>query len=165
VEPTGRELATVDPGPDREEWTALLELADEPAALRAYLHDGELYGLRDADGSPVAAILVLEEGTVAELRVVAVAELSQGRGVGSLLVRSVLFVLGQRGMRRVVVGTASSGVRQLAFYQRLGFRLSHVERDYFTEAKGYPADLSENGIASRDMVWMDLALVPGSPGV
>jgi ribosomal protein S18 acetylase RimI-like enzyme len=165
MDPTGGRLAVVDPGAERELWVPLLELADEPAPLRAYLHDGELYGLRDADGSPEAAILVIEDGPeVAELRAVAVAERVQGRGVGSRLVRSVLLVLAQRGIRRVVVGTASSGVRQLAFYQRLGFRLSHVERDYFSEASGYPSDLSENGIASRDMVWMDRDPAPGSPG-
>ena len=56
------------------------------------------------------------------------------------------------------MGTASSGVRQLAFYQRLGFRLTHIEADFFTTEKGYPADLSENGIATRDMVWMELVL-------
>jgi ribosomal protein S18 acetylase RimI-like enzyme len=58
--------------------------------------------------------------------------------------------------KHVIVGTASSGTRQLAFYQRLGFRITHVERDYFTEAKGYPAGLEEDGIPTVDMVWMEL---------
>ena len=74
------------------------------------------------------------------------------------MVEAVLEILRERGTRSVVVGTASSGVRQLAFYQRCGFRVSHVERDFFTEAKGYPADLTENGIPTRDMVWMDRSL-------
>ena len=91
----------------------------------------------------------------AELRAVAVVETEQGAGLGSWLVDAVCTRLRGQGIERVVVGTASSGVRQLAFYQRLGFRLSHVERDFFTAAKGYPAELSENGIATRDMVWMD----------
>jgi len=66
--------------------------------------------------------------------------------------------LAARGLRRVLVGTATSGVRQLAFYQRLGFRLTHIERDYFTTERGYPAGLSENGIPTRDMAWMDRVL-------
>jgi len=161
--PAGHELIEVVPGPDREEWVPLLALADEPAPLRESLHEGRLYGLRDADGAPLAVVLAVDrDADVAELRVVAVAERMQGTGVGTLLVNTVLFVLGGRGIRRVVVGTASSGVRQLAFYQRLGFRLSHVERDYFVPARGYPADLSENGISSRDMVWMDRDLAPPS---
>ena len=115
------------------------------------------------DGSPRAAILVIERAPgVAELRAVAVAESVQGQGVGTLLVSTVLFVLAQRGARPRVVGTASSGVRQLAFYQRCGFRLAHVERDYFTAEKGYPAGLTEHGIPIRDMVWMDRDLAPAA---
>lgn len=39
------ELLLVDPGPDRERWVPLRELADEPEPLRRYLHEGDLYGL------------------------------------------------------------------------------------------------------------------------
>jgi ribosomal protein S18 acetylase RimI-like enzyme len=150
------ELVEIAAGPARELWVPLLELADEPEPLRAYLQDGDLFGLVGADGSPLGAVLAIHESSDrAELRAVAVDEAVQGQGVGSLMVSTVLFVLASRGTRTVRVGTASSGVRQLAFYQRCGFRLSHVERDYFTAEKGYPSGLTEHGIAIRDMVWMD----------
>jgi len=154
------DIVVVEPGPGREGWAPLLELADEPVPLRAYLHEGTLYGVVDeTTGTPRAAVLVvkLPDGA-AELRAVAVAEDEQGSGLGSWLVDDVCARLRAQGIERVVVGTASSGVRQLAFYQRLGFRLSHVDRDFFTTAKGYPAGLSEHGIATRDMVWMDREL-------
>lgn len=157
------ELRMVAVGPERERWAPLLELADEPVPLRAYLQQGDLYGLVRRDGSPRAAILViLQNPETAELRAVAVAEREQGRGIGSRMLAATMTVLAARGVRTVVVGTASSGVRQLAFYQRLGFRLSRVERDYFTEVKGYPPGLTEHGIPVRDMVWMDLALAPSA---
>jgi ribosomal protein S18 acetylase RimI-like enzyme len=154
-----QEVVTVAPGPAREAWVPLLELADEPEALASYLHDGELFGLTDGDGRPRAAILVVASGPdEAELRAVAVAAAEQGRGLGTRMIDTVLDVLDSRGVRRVVVGTASSGVRQLAFYQRCGFRLTHVERDFFTPERGYPSGLGENGIPTRDMVWMDREL-------
>jgi ribosomal protein S18 acetylase RimI-like enzyme len=155
-----REVRMVDPGPDRERWFDLLVLADEPEPLAAVLDRGDLYGVTDdTTDEPLAAVLTLDhDEQTAELRVVAVAERYQGHGVGSWLVDEVCARLRRRRMRRVVVGTATSGVRQLAFYQRLGFRLSHVERDYFTPANGYPAGLSENGVATRDMAWMDRLL-------
>jgi GNAT superfamily N-acetyltransferase len=157
------EVVEVPAGAERERWVPLLELADEPEPLRAYVQDGDLFGLSGSDGTPSAAILVIEDQPgVAELRVVAVAESVQGQGVGMAMVNAVLFVLAERGVHTALVGTASSGVRQLAFYQRCGFRLTHVERDFFTEAKGYPPDLAENGIPIRDMVWMDRALEPPS---
>ncbi len=156
-------VVTIAPGRARDAWVELLELADEPVPLRAYLYDGTLYGVVDPDtGRPRAAVLVIDlDRETAELRAVAVDEATQGAGVGSAIVEEVCARLRSRGVERVVVGTATSGVRQLAFYQRLGFRLSHIERDFFTADKGYPAGLSENGIPIRDMAWMDRRL--GAP--
>jgi GNAT superfamily N-acetyltransferase len=156
---TPPELVEIPAGPDRLAWIPVLELADEPAPLLKYIGDGDLYGFVGPGGEPNGAILVIEESPgTAELRAVAVAESLQRQGVGTLMMNTVLFVLAQRGVRRVIVGTASSGVRQLAFYQRCGFRLSHVERDYFTAEKGYPPGLIESGVPVRDMVWMDRTL-------
>ena len=152
-------LITVGSGPDREKWIGLLELADEPVPLRNDAQQGELYGLRDDHSRPRAAVLVIARSdSSAELRAVAVAESDQGRGIGTRIVTEVLDRLHAAGIGRVVVGTASSGLRQLGFYQRLGFRLSHIERDFFVTERGYPADLCENGIRTRDMVWMDKPL-------
>jgi ribosomal protein S18 acetylase RimI-like enzyme len=149
-------VVTIEPGPAREPWVELLELADEPVPLRAYLQEGTLYGVLDESGAPRAAALVIDlDDATAELRAVAVAEAEQGAGLGTELVEAVCARLRERGVRRVVVGTATSGVRQLAFYQRLGFRLTHVERDFFTRDKGYPNDLTENRIPTRDMAWLD----------
>jgi ribosomal protein S18 acetylase RimI-like enzyme len=157
------ELVTVPPG-GRRAWVPLLELADEPLPLRRYLDEGTLYGRIDAAGAPEAGILVVDEAPgVAELRAVAVAESAQGRGIGTATVEAVLARLAARGVHTVRVGTASSGVRQLAFYQRCGFRLTRVEQDFFTEAAGYPPDLAEHGIPTRDMVWMERTLPRNGP--
>lgn len=146
-------------GEPREAWVPLLELADEPIPLQRYLHDGDLYGEVDTNGNPRAVVLVIPVGAdEAELRAVAVAESAQGRGLGTKIVEAVFERLRAEGVQRVIVGTASSGVRQLAFYQRLGFRLTHVEPDFFTADKGYPPGLAENGIPTRDMVWLGISL-------
>lgn len=151
------ELQEIPAGEERERWVPVLALADH--ALEAYLHDGVLYGVVGEDREPEAAVLVLDEASgVAELRNVAVVEARQGRGLGTGMIHAVLAALAARGIETVRVGTASSGVRQLAFYQRCGFRLSHIQRDYFTPENGYPSDLSENGIPSRDMVWMEMTV-------
>lgn len=134
----------------------VLELADEPAPRRSYLQEGRLFTIESTDAVPLAAILVIGAAPgVVELRAVAVTESAQGQGVGTKFVTAILAALARDGARTAIVGTASSGVRQLAFYQRRGFRLSHVERDFFTEAKGYPPGLAEHGIPTRDMVWLD----------
>ena len=61
-------------------------------------------------------------------------------------------------VRRVVLGTGTAGIGQLAFYQKAGFRFWRIERDFFTPERGYPEGLEENGIPLRDMVWLDQEL-------
>jgi hypothetical protein len=74
------------------------------------------------------------------------------------MLAAVLAHLKARGVKRVVVGTGNCGIGALAYYQKAGFRLWKIERDFFSPARGYPAGLEENGIPLRDMVWMDQEL-------
>lgn len=151
-------------GPERERYRPLLLLADESeAAVSSYLQKGDLYELPDPTGTPLGIVLVLPEGDAgAELKAVAVAPEHQGRGVGTRLLKLVLAELRARGVRRVVVGTGNSGIGQLAFYQKAGFRLWRIERDVFTPARGYPPGIEENGIPLRDMVWLEQTLDDGA---
>jgi ribosomal protein S18 acetylase RimI-like enzyme len=118
-----------------------------------------LFALVDGAADPLGIVLAVprHDGAV-ELKAVAVRSELQGRGIGRRLLALALDELRQSGVRRVVVGTAASGGRQLAFYQRAGFRPLTIERDFFSEARGYPRGLAEDGIAVRDIVWMDREL-------
>lgn len=150
-------LRIVPAGPERDIYLPLLDLADDAhEQVRDYYQQGDLFAFDSAAGTPLAITLAIPEpdGTV-ELKAVAVAAHLHGQGVGKRLLAAVLTELRRRGVPRVVVGTGNSGIGQLAFYQKAGFRLSHIERDFFSPARGYPAGLEENGIPLRDMVWMD----------
>jgi ribosomal protein S18 acetylase RimI-like enzyme len=152
------QLACLGAGPARDELMPLLLLADDSAMLvKSYCQLGDLFVLRGVDGEARGVVLVVRiaDATV-ELKAVAVAPRLQGRGVGQRLIKKVLAELRAGGVRRVLVGAASCGVGELAFYQKVGFRLWRIERDYFTRERGYPDGLTENGIPLRDMVWMDL---------
>jgi hypothetical protein len=70
----------------------------------------------------------------------------------------VLAELRDLGCKRVVVGTANAAIDQLAYYQKAGFRLLSIERDFFSPARGYAEVIEDAGIRMRDMVWMDLKL-------
>ena len=93
-----------------------------------------------------------------ELKAVAIDTTLQGRGIGQQMVKALLARLRREGIRRVIVGTSSSGIGQLAFYQKVGFRLRSIERDSFSAERGYRSGIEENAIPVRDMVWMDLDL-------
>jgi ribosomal protein S18 acetylase RimI-like enzyme len=153
-------LISVPPGTERERFLPLLLLADESEQeVRRDMHSGELYAFVGRDDVAVGIVLTIpaQEGGV-DLRAVAVDTTQQNRGIGRRMLEAVLDELRRRGVRRAVVGTANAGIGQLAFYQKAGFRLLRIERDFFSPGRGYPAVMEDNGIRLRDMVWMDLEL-------
>lgn len=153
-------LIAVPPGVERERFLPLFLLADESLQqVRSYMQLGELYAFVGQDEVAVGIVLTIPAklGGV-ELVSVAVETTQQNRGIGRRMLAAVLDELRRRGVRRAVVGTANAGIGQLAYYQKAGFRLLRIERDFFSPARGYPAVMEDNGIRLRDMVWMDLEL-------
>lgn len=147
-------------GRHRDPYLPLLLLADDSESeVNGYYQKGDLYALDDAVSRPLGMILAIPEpdGTI-ELKAVAVHEELHGQGIGKRMLSAVLADLKKRGVKRVIVGTASCSIGVIAFYQKVGFRLWRIERDFFTTARGYPDGLQENGIPLRDMVWMDQGL-------
>jgi ribosomal protein S18 acetylase RimI-like enzyme len=150
-------LSIAAPG-DRERFLPLLLLADESELqVRSYIDKGDLYVYSTVAGAAAGLILAIPlERDVVELKAVAVEPSLQGQGVGKRMLADVLARLRARGSRQVIVGTANAAIGQLAYYQKAGFRLLRIERDFFTPARGYAEVMVDNGIRLRDMVWMDI---------
>ena len=153
-------FCSVPPGVERNAYLPLLMLADDSDdQVRSYYQTGELYAYRGAAGHPLGVVLVVPKAAhQAELKAVAIDPTLQGRGLGQQMLEAVLAQLRREGVRRVIVGTGSSGIGQLAFYQKVGFRLLSIERDLFSAERGYRSGIEQNAIPVRDMVWIDLDL-------
>jgi ribosomal protein S18 acetylase RimI-like enzyme len=140
-----RRMRIVAPGPERDRYLPLSYVADDSTAqiLSSY-QLGDLYALDDSTANPAAIVVAIAlSGGEVELKTVAVAPPLQRHGVGRELLAAVLQRLRQRGTRRVIVGTSTSNIGALAFYQRAGFRMWKVERDFFGPARGYPTGVEE----------------------
>ncbi len=137
----------------------LIRLAeDSESQLEAAIDDGTMYAVGETD-EPIGVVLVLDHaGDERELRYVAVAESHQRKGVGRAMLADVASAERARGTGHLLVGTTSADTGNLDFYQRCGYRLLSIERDYFTPVRGYPADFVLNGLPAIDMVWMDMSL-------
>jgi hypothetical protein len=59
-----------------------------------------------------------------------------------------------------VGGTAAADIGNRRFYQRLGFRMDHIERDAFCPDRGYTS-LEVNGIQVRDRVCLSVDVSSG----
>ena len=144
----------------RERFLPLFLLADESMQqVQSYMNAGELYVYSPQEDVVAGIVLVIPlEPDVVELKAVAIDVQQQGQGLGKRMLIEVLAELRGLGCKRVVVGTANAAIGQLAFYQKAGFRLLCIERDFFSPVKGYAEVIEESGIRMRDMVWMDLML-------
>ena len=74
--------------------------------------------------------------------------------MGKLLLAAAIERSRQQGAKHLVVGTGTAGIGQLAFYQKMGFRMESIDRDYFVRT--YPEPIYENGIWCRDRVILTL---------
>ena len=154
------QIRIVPEGKERDTYLPLLLLADDSESeVRAYYQDGDLYALSDQDNHLLGMILVIPKGDGSvELKSVAVDTALHNQGIGKRMLGMVLMDLKRRGVMHVIVGTASCSIGALAFYQKAGFRIWRIERDFFSAARGYPEGTEENGIPLRDMVWLDQQL-------
>src|SRR5947199_6518486 len=100
-----RRIASVPEGVDRDPLLPLFMLADDSEAqVRSYYRTGDLFVCLEGTGEPIGLTLVTPKGPEeVELKAVAVAEDSQGRGIGQHMIRAVLDGLRRSGFRRAVV--------------------------------------------------------------
>jgi GNAT superfamily N-acetyltransferase len=92
-----------------------------------------------------------------ELRAVAVEPASQGQGLGRRMLVAVLDDLRARSVRRVIVGTAVRPSGRSRSIRRPGF--DRCESSATISARRWISTrAAENGIAVRDMIWMDRSL-------
>lgn len=144
----------------------LFELADDSSAeIDSYIELGRVLVARDGHGETVGHLQLIPTGLpdTIELKSIAVREDHQGRGIGRRLVERALAICRDEGTRAVTVTTATADIDNLRFYQRRGFRAIAIERDVFTEAKGYPPQLEANGIPVRDSITFTLLLHAAAP--
>lgn len=139
----------------RSSYQRWLLLADEPLALATYWDQGVLWVFGVGQETVATALMVShQENRVVEIKNLAVAPLWQGRGIGNHVIRLLITHYRSRDYQEMAVGTANCSLGNLAFYQKAGFRMDSIRKDFFTPVHGYTGILKENGIVMQDMVWM-----------
>ena len=90
-----------------------------------------------------------------ELINIAVDPAFQGKGLAKALIQESIALAMGWGASAMDVGTGNSSLNQLALYQKCGFRLHHIERDFFAD---YPEPIIENGMRCIDKVILRIEL-------
>lgn len=129
----------------------LLELADPSRSeIEQYLQTGTCH-LASLETEIVGAV-VLEpiESTTIEIKNIAVKPSEQGKGIGKTLLRYAERWSRDLGIEKMIIRTGNSSLGPLALYQKEGFVIHNIEKDYFV--KHYETPIYENGIQCKDQI-------------
>ncbi|OAB40022.1 acetyltransferase [Paenibacillus macquariensis subsp. defensor] len=129
----------------------LLLLADpEEQAIQAYITRSKCY-VKELDGKVVGTYVILPTRPhTIEIMNIAVEESLQGKGIGQQLIQHAIQTSRELGYTCIEIGTGNSGIPQLYLYQKCGFRIVGIDKDYFIQH--YDEPIFENGLQCRDMV-------------
>ncbi len=129
----------------------LLLMADPSEKLvREYILRGTCF-IMNLDGIIIGTyVLIPTRPETVEIVNVAVNENYRGKGYGKKLVLHAIETAKREGYKTIEIGTGNSGVIQLALYQKCGFRMTSIDRDFFI--RHYDEPIFENGIQVIDMV-------------
>lgn len=149
------QLFEVPTGAAREKLLDLLLLADEDeATVRGYLDKGRMYEINDVR-KRVGVIQIVEQDGYSEIKNIAVLPEFQGKGIGKKALRFIEKISYDEGAQLMKVGTANSSIKNIAFYQKAGYRLDSITHNFFTN---YKEPIFENGIQAIDMLYFSKEL-------
>lgn len=141
-------------------WELLL-LAD-PCREMVARYLTQSVALASCEGDRIRGIVVIKplSDSSWEIKNLAVSPSCQGAGIGRSLVLAALDRCRSHGASEVWIGTGNSSLDQLGFYQKTGFRMVEIVKDFFVE--NYAEEIVENGIRCRDMVRLVATLTDAS---
>lgn len=141
------------PVAERENYLDLLFIGDESLeAIHQYLHKGELYLISEGQKTIGAIHVLPSHQKKAEIMNMAIYPKYQRKGLGKAALNEACSIYFKKGYETIVLGTANSSLGNLAFYQKAGFRITSVKKDFFAD---YPNPIYENGIRALDMIMLE----------
>jgi N-acetylglutamate synthase-like GNAT family acetyltransferase len=139
----------------------LVQAEPSEGALRWSLaHLSDTAYRMDDEGQVIGAATMRWRSEPCEIVELAIALDRHGQGLGKQFVAWLVAEARGRGKREVLVGTGSASAGNIIFYQKCGFRMDHVRKDYFWY---YDEPIYEHGIRVLDMLVFryDLSLTSG----
>lgn len=142
---------------ERRKYFEDLLLADESkAAVSTYINDGEMFSIWHEKELVGVVLFLFHPKKTIELKNIALRPAWRGKGMGKAVITRACEHYKREGFCKMRVGTANSSIGNLAFYQKAGFRMVEIRKDFF---RHYPTPIFEDGIRAMDMVVFERKLV------
>jgi ribosomal protein S18 acetylase RimI-like enzyme len=135
----------------------LLLLADPSIEIiNDYVGSGSCYGAYINNNIVGVYVMIKTRPLTLEIVNIAVNQSYQGKGIGKRLLFSAIDMAKLEKAKVLKIGTGNSSISQLALYQKCGFRIVNIDKDFFR--KHYKETIIENGIECIDMVRLSMDL-------
>lgn len=135
----------------------LLLLADPSIEIiNDYIHRGICYVAYTTNTIIGVCVMIRTRPLTLELVNIAVRETYQEKGIGKRLILNAIKIARKENSKILEVGTGNSSINQLALYQKCGFRIVGVDKDFFK--RHYNEKIVENEIECIDMIRLRMDL-------
>lgn len=134
----------------------LLLLADPSEKLvKNYVKHGLVFAITKEKLLGIMVLLPTHPETI-EIVNIAVEPEFQGQGIGQKLLAFALEFAKKENYKTIEIGTGSTSIAQLYLYQKYGFRMVSIDKNFFT--RHYEGEILENRLILKDMVRLSLDL-------
>ncbi|WMX12705.1 GNAT family N-acetyltransferase [Aureispira sp. CCB-E] len=131
----------------------LLLLADETIeAINRYIHQSDCYVFEHQGQLLGLYVLFPINNHCIEIKNIAVLESAQGKGIGTLLIRDAIQKAKEQSYTTILIGTANTAFKQLYLYQKEGFEIDDIKKNFFID--NYPTPIYEKGILLNHMIML-----------
>ena len=132
----------------------LLLLADpEEKSIKEYSDDSVFIAAKNEDTIVGIAVINKIDKQSIEIVNLAVNEKWQNKKIGRKLLEEVILYAKTERYKQVIIRTGNSSISQISLYQKLGFQITNVNKDYYLDK--YTHVIYENNIQCRDQVELE----------
>jgi aminoglycoside 6'-N-acetyltransferase I len=115
-----------------------------------YIWNSAIYKA-ELNGQPIGYYVLHDvDDVTTEIKNIVVDDKFQGQGIGAYMLNDAIAKSRLKGASKIIIGTGNSSLGQLYLYQKVGFRITEIKKDYFKE--NYEQPIIENGIECCDLI-------------
>lgn len=137
-------------------WELLLEADPSQHMIRKYLEESILVEMRHEESAIGIMVMKKISQDALEIKNIAILSNFQNKGLATRLLMFAIEFGKKNQYKEMYIGTGTTSFQQLYLYQKVGFRVDEIKKDFFTEA--YDTPIIENKLLLRDMLILKLIL-------
>ena len=138
------------------QYELLLSADPSPVMVASYVNRAFKFAAQ-IDHNLVGVLLLLPtHPQTLEIVNLAVSQRQQNQGIGSKLLQFAENWAHQKHYRTLEIATGSTSFGPLYLYQKQGFRITSIERDFFSQH--YPQTIWENKLILKDLIRLQKTL-------